>query len=167
MPGVPVHVLPSTQEQGSFLIEQLRLSMNWTIAIRILVVTSSILCASCNPPADVQIIGNWRMDSIYDNYNGFSFTNANPYPKEVYEYRKDNTVLRKGMGEQLEYRYRLTDSILTLVDLTGNQGSEFIILHLDENRMTLKKDRKFLFPGKNQVRYEVRYFSRIDSVGSK
>ena len=107
------------------------------------------------------------MDSIYDNYNGFSFTNTNPYPKEVYEYRKDKTVLRKGMGEQLEYRYRLTDTILTLTDLTGNQGSEFIILHLDENRMTLKKDRKFLFPGKNQVRYEVRYFTRIDSVGSK
>jgi len=126
-----------------------------------------ILCTSCNPLADVQIIGNWRMDSIYDNYNGFSFTNTNPFPKEVYEYRKNNTVLRKGMGEHLEYRYLLTDSILTLTDTIGNQGSEFIILHIDKNRMALKKNRKFLFPGKNQVRYEVRYFTRIDSVGLK
>jgi hypothetical protein len=141
--------------------------MNWKITIRILIVTSCIVWASCNPPADVQIIGNWRMDSIYDNYNGFSFTNTNPFPKEVYEYRKNNTVLRKGMGEQLEYRYLLTDSVLTLTDTTGNAGSEFIILHLDKNRMALKKNRKFLFPGKNQVRYEVRYFTRIDSVGSK
>ena len=126
-----------------------------------------ILCASCNPSADVQIIGNWRMDSIYDNYNGFSFTNTNPYPKEVYEYRKNNTVLRKGMGEQMEYRYNLTDSALTLTDTSGNQRSGFIILHLDKNRMALKKNRKFLFPGKNQVRYEVRYFTRIDAVELK
>lgn len=138
--------------------------MNWTITIRTLIVASCIVSSSCNRTADVQIIGNWRMDSIYDNYNGFSFTNRNPYPQEVYEYRKNNTVLRKGMGEQLEYRYLLKDSILTLTDTSGHQGSEFIILHIDENRMALKKNRKFLFPGKNQVRYEVRYFTRIDAV---
>ena len=141
--------------------------MNPAIIIRILIVTLCIICISCNPTADVQIIGNWRMDSIYDNYNGFSFTNTNPYPKEVYEYRKNNTVLRKGMGEQLEYRYVLNDSILSFIDTLSNTGSEFIILHLDEKQMALKKNRKFLFPGKNQVRYEVRYFTRIDSVGSK
>ena len=141
--------------------------MSLGIVGRILVVALWLACVSCNQSADVQIIGNWRMDSIYDNYNGFSFTNRNPYPKEVYEYRKDNTVLRKGMGEQLEYRYRLRDSILTLTDTAGSQGSEFIILHLDKNRMALKKNRKFLFPGKNQVRYEVRYFTRIDSVELK
>ena len=107
------------------------------------------------------------MDSIYDNYNGFSFTNTNPYPKEVYEYRKNNTVLRKGLGEQLEYKYQLTDSILSIADAIGNSASEFIILHLDKNKMALKKNKKVLFPGKNQVRYEVRYFTRIDSVGLK
>ena len=141
--------------------------MSLGIAGRILVVALWLACVSCNQSADVQIIGNWRMDSIYDNYNGFSFTNTNPFPKEVYEYKKNNTVLRKGMGEQLEYRYHLSDSILTLTDTACNAGSEFIILHIDKNRMALKKNRKFLFPGKNQVRYEVRYFTRIDSVGSK
>ncbi|MFC0773058.1 hypothetical protein [Terrimonas alba] len=141
--------------------------MSLGIAGRILVVALWLACVSCNQSADVQIIGNWRMDSIYDNYNGFSFTNTNPYPKEVYEYRKNNTVLRKGMGEQMEYRYNLTDSTLTLTDTSGNQPSAFIILHLDKNRMALKKNRKFLFPGKNQVRYEVRYFTRIDAVELK
>jgi len=141
--------------------------MSGTIPVKILILTLCLAWASCNPRADVQIIGNWRMDSVYDNYNGFSFTNTNPFPQEVYEYRKNNTVLRKGMGEQLEYQYQLKDSILSLADATGNSGSEFIILHLDENRMALKKNREFLFPGKNQVRYEVRYFTRIDSVGSK
>ena len=141
--------------------------MSSGITVKFFIGMLCILCASCNPSADVQIIGNWRMDSIYDNYNGFSFTNTNPYPKEVYEYRKNNTVLRKGMGEQMEYRYNLTDSTLTLTDTSGNQPSAFIILHLDKNRMALKKNRKFLFPGKNQVRYEVRYFTRIDAVELK
>jgi len=135
--------------------------------IKVLTVALCIACASCNPKADVQIIGNWRMDSIYDNYNGFSFTNTNPYPKEEYEYRKNKTVLRKGMGEQREYGYNISDSALTLKDATGNQSSEFIILHLDEKQMVLKKNRKFLFPGKNQVRYEIRYFTRVDSTESK
>jgi len=141
--------------------------MRSAISVRFLIGVLCVLCISCNQPADVQIIGNWRMDSIYDNYNGFSFTNTNPYPKEVYEYRKNNTVLRKGMGEQLEYRYRLADSILSFTDAKGSPASEFIILHLDKNRMALKKNRKFLFPGKNQVRYEVRYFTRIDSAALK
>ncbi len=141
--------------------------MSRAIIVKILVVVLCVAWSSCNPTADVQVIGNWRMDSIYDNYNGFSFTNTNPYPKEVYEYRNDNTVLRKGMGEQLEYRYNLEDSTLTLTDATGDQSSEFIILHLDQDKMALKKNRKVLFPGKNQVRYEVRYFTRIDSVESK
>lgn len=82
----------------------------------------------------------------------------------MYEYRKNNTVLRKGMGEQLEYQYLLTDSILSIADAAGNRGTEFVILHLDNTRMALKKNRKVLFPGKNQVRYEVRYFTRIDSL---
>ena len=141
--------------------------MRSAIIVKVLIGILCILCVSCNPSNDVQIIGNWRMDSIYDNYNGFSFTNTNPFPKEVYEYRKNNTVLRQGMGEQLEYKYWLADSILTLSDATGNQGSEFIILHLDKNRMALKKNRKFLFPGKNQLRYEVRYFTRMDSAALK
>ncbi len=141
--------------------------MNRNTTVKVLTVVLCTAWVSCNPKADVQIIGNWRMDSIYDNYNGFSFTNTDPHPKEVYEYRKNNTVLRKGMGEQLEYQYRLADSILTLSNAMGNQNSEFIILHLDENRMALKKNRKFLFPGKNQVRYEIRYFTKIDSAESK
>lgn len=134
---------------------------------RVLIAVFIILCASCNSPIDVQIIGNWRMDSIYDNYNGFSFTNTNPFPKEIHEYRENQKMLRKGMGEQLEYGYSVADSILTLKDATGNQESEFIILQLDKNWMALKKNKKFLFPGNNQVRYEIRYFTRMDTAALK
>jgi hypothetical protein len=128
---------------------------------------SCLLFTSCNPSAEVKILGAWRIDSIYDNYNGFGFTNTNPSPQEVYEYRKDNTVLRKGMGEQLVYQYQLRDSILLLTDASRRPGDEYIILHVDQNNLALKKNKKPLFPGKNQVRYEVRYFTKIDSAGLK
>ncbi|GAO42718.1 hypothetical protein [Flavihumibacter petaseus] len=122
---------------------------------------SLLSSASCGHPAEVNITGNWRLDSIYDYYNGFSFTNKNPSPQEVYEYRDNNTVLRKGMGEQLEYRYHRNDSILSLSDQTGRPADEFVILHVDDNLMALKKNKSPLFGGKNQRRYEVRYFSRV------
>lgn len=121
---------------------------------------------SCSQSREAGLIGAWRIDSIYDNYNGFTFTNTNPYPKEVYEYRGNNTVLRKGMGEQLEYHYQCNDSILTLSDRSGNAAGEFTILHLDHQQMALRKTKKPLFAGKNQVRYEVRYFTRIQSTDS-
>ena len=135
--------------------------------IRILILSLYLIWTSCNRPSDLQIIGAWRIDSIYDNYNGFSFTNTTPFPQEVYEFRKNNTILRKGMGEKLEYQYLLADSILSFADTAGNNATEFVILHLDNSSMALKKNRKILFPGKNQVRYEVRYFTRIDSDGLK
>ena len=122
---------------------------------------------ACDQPAEINIIGSWRMDSIYDNYNGFSFTNTNPYPREIYEYRKNNTVLRKGMGEQLEYRYTCNDSILSISEASGGPSGEFVILHIDQQKMALKKIKKPLFAGKNQVRFEIRYFTRIDSTDSE
>ena len=142
--------------------------MRPAVSMRILIAATLYLAlASCDAPADVQIIGAWRIDSVYDNYNGFSFTNRNPFPQEVYEYRTNNTVLRKGMGEQLEYQYQLKDSVLSVAEAAGGPQTEFIILHLGKNKMALKKNRKVLFPGKNQVRYEVRYFTRIDTAGLK
>lgn len=129
--------------------------------------TIGFTAGSCSPATEVNIIGNWQLDSIYDNYNGFSFTNTSPSPREIYEYRKDNSVLRKGMGEQLQYGYQVKDSILTLSDGTGRPGDEFTILHIDGNIMALKKEKKPLFPGKNQHHYEVRYFSKPDSLNLK
>ena len=123
--------------------------------------TIGLTAGSCSPATEVNIIGNWRLDSIYDNYNGFSFTNTSPSPRE------DNSVFRKGMGEQLQYWYKVKDSILTLSVGKGRPGDEFTILHIDDNMMALKKEKKPLFPGKNQRHYEVRYFSKPDSLNLK
>jgi hypothetical protein len=118
--------------------------------------------SSCQSDAQTYLPGTWRIDSVYDYYNGFSYTNTNPTPREVYDYRKDSTVLRKGMGEQLLYRYSLKDSTLAII-ASGRQIDQFVIIHIDESFLVLKKDKRFLFPGNNQQRYEVRYFTKIET----
>lgn len=122
----------------------------------------AVFFSSCQSDAQSYLPGTWRIDSVYDYYNGFSYTNRNPTPKEVYDYRKDSTVLRKGMGEQLLYRYSLQDSTLAII-ASGRQIDQFVIIHIDDSLLVLKKDKRFLFPGNNQQRYEVRYFTKIET----
>ena len=122
----------------------------------------AVFFSSCQSDAQTYLPGTWRIDSVYDYYNGFSYTNRNPTPKEVYDYRKDSTVLRKGMGEQLLYRYSLQDSTLAII-ASGRQIDQFVIIHIDDSLLVLKKDKRFLFPGNNQQRYEVRYFTKIET----
>jgi hypothetical protein len=123
---------------------------------------AAIFFSSCQSDAQAYLPGSWRIDSVYDYYNGFSYTNLNPTPREVYDYRKDSTVLRKGMGEQLLYRYSLNDSTLAII-ASGRQIDQFTIIHIDEALLVLKKDKRFLFPGNKQQRYEVRYFTKIET----
>jgi hypothetical protein len=122
----------------------------------------AVFFSSCQSDAQTYLPGTWRIDSVYDYYNGFSYTNRNPTPREVYDYRKDSTVLRKGMGEQLLYRYSLKDSTLAII-ASGRQIDQFVIIHIDESLLVLKKDKRFLFPGNNQQRYEVRYFTKMET----
>jgi hypothetical protein len=129
------------------------------------IILLAILCFSaCSEPNATKILGSWQIDSIYDYHNGFTFTNRSPHPREVYEYKTDNTVLRKGMGEQLEYHYTCHDSILKLSSSKGAELGEVTIVHLDDKTLALKENKKPLFPGKNEMRYEIRYFSRLDSA---
>jgi hypothetical protein len=122
----------------------------------------AVFFSSCQSEAQTYLPGTWRIDSVYDYYNGFSYTNRNPTPREMYDYRKDSTVLRKGMGEQLLYRYSLKDSTLAII-ASGRQIDQFTIIHIDEALLVLKKDKRFLFPGNKQQRYEVRYFTKIET----
>lgn len=119
---------------------------------------------SCSQPNATKILGSWQIDSVYDYHNGFTFTNRSPYPREVYEYKPGNILLRKGMGEQLEYHYTCTDSVLNLSSAQGASLGKAIIIFLDDEKLALKEDLKSPFPGKNERRYQIRYFSRVDSL---
>ncbi|HRP57474.1 hypothetical protein [Agriterribacter sp.] len=121
------------------------------------------LHACSSAPVQQRIIGTWQVDSIYDYYNGFDFMNKHPHPAEVFRYGTDSIVSHEGMGEQLLFRYYCNDSALFFNDMNGNPVSEYIILYIDKNHMVLRKDKSPLFPGKNQEKYEVRYFSKVST----
>lgn len=106
---------------------------------------------------------SWQVDSIYDYYNGFGYMNRTPYPKEIFRYRKDSIATHEGMDRQLLFHYATTDTSIILRDMQGNLVSDFKILELTEDKLVLKKTKSPIFPGKNQERYEIRYFSKLDS----
>lgn len=130
----------------------------------LLVVTIlSILALSCTSSVDQKKLqGAWRMDSLYDFYNGFSFMNRNPQPAEVHVYKGEHTMLRRGMGHERKYYYTIKSNQIIVSDSLGASGVGIhLVLKLDSTQLVLKKENRPFFPGKNQVKYEIRYFTRI------
>jgi hypothetical protein len=101
------------------------------------------------------------MDSLYDYYNGFSYMNRSPQPAEVHVYKGDHTMLRRGMGHEREYYYAIDGKNLIISDTLGSPEAKHMVLMLDSTQLVLKKENRPLFPGENQVKYEIRYFTRI------
>jgi hypothetical protein len=132
---------------------------NFSSAITIL----SILCSlnACSTDYAPKLAGAWEIDSVFDYHNGFTFTNRAPSPKERHTYSPDGTMLREGMGEKKQYYYELNKNQLIIRDLpNASVGNEMEIIKLDSNQLVLKKNKRPLFEGKKEVRYELRYFSR-------
>jgi len=117
---------------------------------------------SCNSGVDQKKLhGAWRIDSLYDFYNGFTYMNRNPQPAEVHVYKGEHTMLRRGMGHEKPYYYSIEDKQLMISDTVGAPASPYIILRLDSNQLVLKKESEPIFPGEKQERYVIRYFTRI------
>lgn len=132
---------------------------NFSSAIAILVIACSL--NACTTDYAPKLVGTWEIDSVFDYHNGFTFTNTNPSPRETHTYNLDGTMLREGMGEKKQYFYELSDKQLIIRDLpNASVGNEMEIINLDNTQLVLKKNKRPLFEGKKEVRYELRYFSR-------
>lgn len=117
---------------------------------------------SCNSGVDQKKLqGAWKIDSLYDFYNGFTYMNRNPQPAEVHVYKGEHTMLRRGMGHERPYYYSIEGNQLMISDTLGAPASPHIVLRLDSNQLVLKKESAPLFPGEKQVRYVIRYFTKI------
>ena len=122
---------------------------------------SIILLFSCQSPKEINLEGAWRLDSVYDFYNGFAFMNRKPSPSEVHVYRGDSTVLRRGMGFEKKYFYSLEKINLSIKNKLNSKGSKHIVIKADSTGLILKNILPEIFPGKKQERYEIRFFTRI------
>jgi len=128
----------------------------------------SLFVLSCKTGVDQKKLqGAWRFDSLYDYYNGFSYMNRNPQPAEVHVYKGANTMLRRGMGHEKTYYYQIEEKQIVISDSLGSSGARHLVLKLDSNQLVLKKENRPLFPGENQVKYEIRFFTRIPSYDLK
>jgi hypothetical protein len=130
---------------------------NWLV-----ITVLSVVVLSCKSTVDKKALhGAWRMDSLYDYYNGFSFMNRNPQPAEVHVYKGDHTMLRRGLGHEREYYYAIEGKNLVISDTLGAPEANHILLKLDSTQLVLKKENRPLFPGENQVKYQIRFFTKI------
>jgi hypothetical protein len=74
----------------------------YTLSLLAIIILSMVI-VSCKSTVDQKTLhGAWRMDSIYDYYNGFTYMNRNPQPAEVHVYKGEHTMLRRGMGHERE-----------------------------------------------------------------
>jgi hypothetical protein len=133
----------------------------YTLSLLAIIIVSMVVL-SCKSTVDKKTLhGAWRMDSLYDYYNGFSYMNRSPQPAEVHVYKGDHTMLRRGMGHEREYYYAIDGKNLIISDTLGSPEAKHMVLMLDSTQLVLKKENRPLFPGENQVKYEIRFFTRI------
>jgi hypothetical protein len=133
---------------------------------KLIALFSILLLSSCDSSSDINLMGAWRLDSVYDYHNGFAYTNKTPYPSEVHVYQPDSTFLRRGMGHENKYLFQVNENQLLIKETNGSPGAKLIIIRIDSTQLALKKEKNLIFPGKNQERFEIRFFTRIptDSV---
>lgn len=121
-----------------------------------------ILNSCSNPIPDQTVLGAWKVDSTYSYYNGFGYSETeggSDWAILAYDATGKVKEIKFGTYRQHFYEFIREDSLI-FKDEKGQVSSAFKVLELDQNVMTLFKEKSPIFAGSNQRRYEIRYFSR-------
>jgi len=108
--------------------------------------------------------GAWQSDSLYNFSNGYVFGKKiiKNDDNTIFEYSDNNILYMRKYGEKRRFIYQILDrDSLIYVDTNQTFISGYKIIELTNERLVLKKRQPFLFPGKNQNRYDIRIFSRV------
>jgi len=103
--------------------------------------------------------GSWKVDSVYSFYNGFDMTSPGQEP--LYHFQPDG---RLRMTKDKEFRYfvyKVHNDSLTYMTLDDKIVDALLIMEVNDQHLVLKKDKSLLFKGRNQERYEIKYFSKV------
>jgi hypothetical protein len=68
------------------------------------------------------------------------------------------------MTKNTEYRYfqfALLNDTLRYENPALHVSEKYFVMKADGQQLVLRKEKKVLFKGKDQERYEIRYFSRV------
>ena len=126
----------------------------YVLAVSITLVLTQ--CGTRNPDA---LLGTWKLDSVYNFYNGFDMTTPGQEP--LYHFQEDG---RLRMTLDKEFRFFLYDvqgDSLTYTSADDKLVDGLLILSLNDQQLVLKKEKAPLFTGDKQERYEIKYFSKV------
>jgi hypothetical protein len=123
-----------------------------------------ISVSGCTSPVGDQLVGEWRLDSAYYFYNNFEYAGDSWHQKEIYEFTTDGVALTKVVKSSISNQYIVKGKELIYLDEQGNLLNTYEIVKLTKNLLALKTEKKPLFKGPNQNRYQVRYFSRVSTA---
>jgi hypothetical protein len=120
-----------------------------------------IQCSDKNKNAD-DLQGHWKLDSVYNFYNGFGHTSLDVADFPHHHYLEDGQLQMTKNEEVRDFLYEIhpPDTLLFRTQ-NGKPLEKTVILSIDQTQLVLKKELSPVFQEKNQHRYEVRYFSRV------
>lgn len=117
---------------------------------------------TCNKPEKERLLGKWKLDSAQYHYNNFFHSSTGWYQEEIYEYLPTDEVIVSAVNAYLKIPYLYKDKEIHYLKANGETEEIYEIIKLDQRELVLKVENTPLFQGKNQTRYEIRYFSKID-----
>lgn len=120
---------------------------------------------ACHTNQPEAIIGRWQVDSVATFYNGFTYQSAARHWNETYQYDTSQVVVQKDEDFQ-RWGYRINQDTLQYFNTQQIPVSQFRILRLNNEQMVLRKEHAPLWKGPEQTRYEIRYFTRLDTATS-
>lgn len=141
------------------------LFLTQTMKAKLILVVLTLLLVQCRSQKKSEsLVGNWKVDSIYSYYNGFSFTRKDVADQPLLGYQPEGKLMMSMSNESRLFSYELSAQD-TLVHRNADDKilDKFIVLKLDAHHLILRKETPPLFKGNNQVRYEVRYLSKQKS----
>ena len=129
---------------------------------RVLFVFVLALLMSFSSNTKQKIIGEWKLDSAYYHYNQFNFSSDGWHQDERYTYLPTGEAITSAVNSSIRNKYTIDEKHLNYYDEKGNLVSIYEILSINDENMVLRAEKKPLFKGENQNRFEVRYFSKVN-----
>ena len=117
---------------------------------------------SCGTSTEQKIIGEWRLDSAYYHYNQFNFSSQGWHQEELYTYLPTGETITSAVNSSISNKYSVKDNHLNYYDENGDLVNVYQIISIDKENMVLRTDKKPIFKGENQNRFEIRYFSKMN-----
>ena len=109
------------------------------------------------------VTGSWQLDSIYSFYNGFGYTNTDVKEEPLYHFQEDGRLRMTKNTEHRYFQFTVSNDTLHYQNSALRFSEKYFVVTTDDRQMVLRKEKGALFKGKNQERYEIKYFSRIQN----